>query len=97
MTYRNGQIYEYGNRVKRDQIKHHFIECYDKLCRGENVNALMRNHKRFIDDMVLNGNNSKNKYKTVNYLRQYANTRFKTEAMSVLTNTVSNINFNIIY
>jgi len=92
MIYRDSQNYEYINKHKRDNIKDDLFECYKKLCKGENVNKLIRSHKRFIIGMELNGKN-KNKYKTVSYLEHYSNTKNKVGAMIVLTNTINGISY----
>ena len=91
MRYSNMQQYEYNIKLKRIYIKEHLVECYDKICRGENINDLIRVHKRFINSMELNGNKI-NKYKTVGYLEHYRNSKNKLVAMMILTNTLNRIN-----
>jgi len=86
MKYRSTQNYEYINKIKRDIIKEHLVECYKKLCDKEDINVLIRQHKRFINLMELNGN--KNKYKTLSYLEHYRNTKNKSDAMVLLTNSL---------
>lgn len=88
MKYRNTQMYEYDNKLKRDYIKEHLLKCYDKLYKGENVDGLIRVHRCVINEMELPGNNRKKKYKTLTYLEHYRNTEDKTLAMAVLTNTL---------
>ena len=88
MKYRNTQQYEYVNKLKRDYIKEHLFECYRKLCKGEDIDNLIKSHKKIICDMELIGKN-KNKYKTVNCLEHYRNTKNKICAMMILTNTLN--------
>ena len=87
MKYYSTQSREYDNRINRRYIKEHLFDCYQKLCMGEDINYLMSCHKKEIILTGINGKN-KNKYKTLSYLEQYKNTRNKTDAMTILTNTV---------
>lgn len=90
MKYRNTQEYEFINKNKRDLIKEHLLECYQKICNGKNdsnIDVLIRHHRKVITSMALNGKN-KNKYKTIQYLEHYKNTKNKAVALNILTNTI---------
>lgn len=90
MKYCYTQQKEYINYNKRLYIREHLVNCYQKICKGEDINHIIKSHKRVITSMDLTGKN-KNKYKTINYLEQYKNTKNKAAAMMVLNNTLNNI------
>ena len=90
MKYRDTRVYQSENKNKRDFIKEDLFECYEKLCKGEDVSHLIKSHRRFINNMQLNGN-SKKKYKTLDYLVHYRNTKNKVGAMINLTNAIYGI------
>jgi hypothetical protein len=67
------QEYEFIRERKSDMINEHLLECYNRLIKKEDINLLIRLHKKFITKMQMNGKN-KNKYKTIDYLVHYRNT-----------------------
>ena len=83
------QDYEYMRQIKLDKINQNLLDCYNKLVAGENVDILIRSHKKFINKMQMNGKN-KNKYKTVNFFIHYKDTKDKTTAMRLLTCCLNN-------
>jgi hypothetical protein len=89
MNQKNTRMSEYYNKLKRDYIKENLIESYKRLVKGENINLIIRQHKKLINQMELNGKN-KNKYKTINLLTHYKNTSDKTLALITLTNALNN-------
>ena len=66
MKYCDTRNREYINFCKRQYIRDHLFECYQKICKGENndvdVNVLIQHHRKVITSMELTGKN-KNKYK----------------------------------
>tara|TARA_B100001057_G_C22259417_1_gene722605 strand:- start:152 stop:436 length:285 start_codon:yes stop_codon:yes gene_type:complete len=90
MKYYSTQFSEYVNKNKRIYIKAHLLECYDKLQKGENIDAIIRSHKNIINSIELIGKN-KNNFKTLTYLQHYRNTKNKVIANMVLTNTLNNM------
>ena len=92
MKYIDKRYNAYNDFSKRIYIREHLLECYQKLCTGEDIDNLIKSHKKVIVSMELNGKN-KNKYKTISYLNQYKNTTNKALAMAVLTNTLNKLHF----
>ena len=74
MKYCDAQNREYVIHCKRQYIKDHLFECYQKISQGENndnqVDVLIRHHRNAINSMELKGK-SKSKYKTILYLEHY--------------------------
>ena len=83
------QEYEYMRQIKLDRINLDLLDCYNKLIAGENIDILIRLHKKFINKMKMNGKN-KNKYKTMDFLIHYRNTRDKITAIRLLTCCLNN-------
>ena len=90
MKYINTQLREYINYNKRRYIREHLFDCYNKLCKGEDINNIIKWHKKVIISLELTGKN-KNKYKTIRYFEHYKNTKNKIGAMMVLTNTIKGL------
>jgi hypothetical protein len=89
MKYCDTRQKEYINYNKHQYIREDLVNCYQKLCKGEDINNIIKCHRKVITSMELTGKN-KNKYKTICYLEQYKNTKNKAAAIMVLTNTLSN-------
>ena len=91
MKYCDTRMREYINYCKRQYIKDHLFDCYQKICKGENndtaVNVLIRHHRKVINSMELKGKN-KNNYKTIQYLEHYKNTKNKVAALNILTTSI---------
>lgn len=85
-----GQEYEYLRKNKVNEIYMDLLTCYNKLLKEENINTLINNHKKLISKLGLSGKN-KNKYKSLNILLQYKNTKNKSMAIMVLANTLNNL------
>ena len=68
-------------------LNKHLLECYDKLSKRENIQTLIKQHKHLISQLEISG---KNKPKTLSILLNYANTKDKVLAYSIMTNTLNN-------
>ena len=68
-------------------LNKHILECYDKLSKRENIHTLIKQHRRLISQLEIPG---KNKPKTLTILLNYANTKDKVLAYSIMTNTLNN-------
>jgi len=68
-------------------LNKHILECYDKLSKKENIHTLIKQHRRLISQLEIPG---KNKPKTLSILLNYANTKDKVLAFSIMTNTLNN-------
>ena len=86
---RRSQEDEYVRKIKVDEINIDLLNCYNKLLKGENINLLIRDHTKLITKMEFIGKN-KNKYKSLNILQHYKNTKNKSLAIMVLANTLNN-------
>lgn len=74
---------------KYSLLNKHILECYDKLSKRENIHTLIKQHRRLISQLEIPG---KNKPKTLTILLNYANTKDKVLAYSIMTNTLNNRN-----
>ena len=83
------QDYEYKRQIKLNKINENLLDCYNKLVAGENIDILIRLHKKFINKMQMNGKN-KNKYKTIDFFIHYKDTKDKRTAMRLLTCCLNN-------
>ena len=68
-------------------LNKHLPECYQRIERKENINGLIRQHKRLISQLQIN---SKKIPKTLTILQNYANHKDKLLGFSTLTNTLNN-------
>ena len=86
----NNQINELNRKYKREDINDDLFKCYQKICKGDNIDQVIKSHKKFINGIGLPGKKN-NVYKTVTLLEHYRNTRNNTMATMVLSNSVNNI------
>lgn len=82
----------------REDINHDLLDCYNLILSytknktnvkpsTENINFIIKKHKKFIDMTNIQG---KSKYNTLNLLIHYSNTYDPSLAMSTLTNSLNN-------
>ena len=89
MKFKDTQEKAYINDIKRQHIREDLLLCYKKLQKEDDINGLIKRHKRLINSLELKGKNKK--YKTLTYLEHYRNTENKTTALMILTSTLNNM------
>ena len=70
MKTKNNYFYEDDNKTKRELIKDDLLECFEKIIKGEKIENIIKNHKKYINSLKLLG---KKKYKSVGILEFYKN------------------------
>ncbi len=60
MKYCDTRQNEYINYSKRLYIRENLINCYQKICKGEDINNIIKLHKKVITSMQLTGKNKIN-------------------------------------
>ena len=85
----NYQIKEDNNKNSILSIKNHLCECYKMILYGEKIASVINKHKIFINKFNLHG---KNKYKTLQLLYHFKNTRNKAIAINTLLLSLNNLN-----
>lgn len=91
MITKNNLVLEFNNNLKRKIIREHLLECYKKIGEKVDIDTVIKQHRKIINDMQLKGK-PKNIYKTLDILKQYKKTKNKGTALYVLTNTLNNLN-----
>tara|TARA_Y100001980_G_C14327682_1_gene146152 strand:- start:156 stop:446 length:291 start_codon:yes stop_codon:yes gene_type:complete len=80
------------DKFKRDMIKKDLFECFLKLEKEATVIPLIKQHKKLINSLELKGK-KKNKYKTLQYLIDYKNSKDKVHLLSCFFNMFNNLNY----
>ena len=83
------RVYQHNLKMKKLMVRENLHECYAKLMQKENIDTIMKQHKRYICSLQIDGKN-KNIFKTMKVLEHYKNTRNKSIALSVLESTLCN-------
>lgn len=63
-------FYEDDNKIKRELIKDDLVECFEKIINGEKIENVIKNHKKYINNLKLSG---KKQYKSLGILEFYKN------------------------
>ena len=92
MKYTNTRQNADIDKLKRDFIKKDLFDCFLKLEKEANVVPLIKQHKRLINSLELKGK-QKNKYKTLQYLIDYKNSKDKVHVLSCFFNMFNNLKY----
>ena len=74
----------------RELINKDLYESYQRIEKKENIDTIIKHHRRFINNLELKGTN-KSKLKTLSQLIVYKNSKDKSHAFSCLTNYLNNL------
>ena len=69
-------------------LNKHLLDCYYKIERKENIQGLIKQHKRLISQLNLN---YRKPPKSLSILQNYANNKDKILGFSTMTNTLNNL------
>ena len=90
MKYVDSRQQEYLEKYKRELIYKHLYECYQRIEKKENIDIIIKQHRKFINNLEVKGT-SKNKFKTLSHLIVYKNSKDKSHALSCFTNYLNNL------
>ena len=77
-------------KYKRDLIYKDLVECYQRIEKKENIDNIIKHHRRFINKLEINAS-SKNKFKTLSSLIVIKNSKDYTHAISCFSNYLNNL------
>ena len=83
------RVYQDNMKMKKLMVRENLHECYVKVKNNENIDTIIKQHKRFINLLQINGK-PKNIYKTIKVLEHFKNTQNKSIAFSVFESTLCN-------
>ena len=78
---------DYIRQLKVEVINRNLLDCYNRIIEKQDIDAVIKSHKSCINRI---GIISKNKYRTLTLLQHYKNTRNKSRAFALLTNSLNN-------
>ena len=78
---------DYVRQLKAEVINRNLLDCYNRIIEKQDIDAVIRSHKSCINHVGIIG---KNKYRTLSLLQHYNNTRNKSAALVLLTNSLNN-------
>lgn len=90
MKYVDSRLHENLEMYKRELIYNDLYQCYLKIERKENIDIIVKQHRKFINNLQVKGTN-KSKFKTLLQLIVYKNSKDKSHAFSCLTNYLNNL------
>ena len=92
MKYTNTRQNADIDKFKRDLIKKDLFDSFLKLEKEANIEQIIKQHKRLINSLELNGK-QKNKYKTLQYLIDYKNSKDKVHVLTCFFNMFNNLKY----
>ena len=90
MKYVDSRQNENLQKYKRELIYKDLYECYQRIEKKENIDTIIKHHRRFINNLELKGT-SKSKFKTLSHLIVYKNSKDKSHALSCFSNYLNNL------
>ena len=90
MKYIDSRQQENLQKYKRELIYKDLYQCYERIEKKENIDIIIKQHKKFINNLEVKGTN-KSKFKTLSQLIVYKNSKDKSHAFSCLTNYLNNL------
>ena len=90
MKYVDTKQNENLGKYKRELIYKHLNECYKQIEKKENIDIIIKYHRKFINNLEVKGTN-KSKFKTLAHLIVYKNSKDKVHALSCFSNYLNNL------
>tara|TARA_B100001093_G_C26806421_1_gene1005692 strand:- start:167 stop:451 length:285 start_codon:yes stop_codon:yes gene_type:complete len=90
MKYVDSRVNENLEKYKRELIYKHVYECYQRIEKKENIDIIIKQHRKFINNLEIKGS-SKSKFKTLSQLIVYKNSKDKVDALSCFSNYLNNL------
>ena len=93
MKYVNSRQHEILEKYKRELIYKDLYECYQRIEKKENIDIIIKQHKKFINNLQLKASN-KHKFKTLSHLIVYKNSKnikSKIHALTCFSNYLNNL------